>query len=96
MILNFQDRTTEDIYHGDDTKAARSIPRTIWKVAARKLDLLNAARDVQDLKVPPGNRLEMLKGNRKGWYSIRINDQYPIVFQWNDGNAKDVGIVDYH
>jgi proteic killer suppression protein len=96
MILNFQDRTTEDIYNGDDTKAARSIPRTIWKVAARKLDLLNAARDVQDLKVPPGNRLEMLKGNRKGWYSIRINDQYRIVFQWNDGNAKDVGIVDYH
>jgi proteic killer suppression protein len=96
MILNFQDRTTENIYNGDDTKAARSIPRTIWKVAARKLDLLNAARDVQDLKVPPGNRLEMLKGNRKGWYSIRINDQYRIVFQWNDGNAKDVGIVDYH
>jgi proteic killer suppression protein len=96
MILNFQDRTTEDIYNGDDTKAARSIPRTIWKVAARKLDLLNAARDVQDLKVPPGNRLEMLKGNRKGWYSIRINDQYRIVFQWNDGNARDVGIVDYH
>jgi toxin HigB-1 len=96
MILNFQDRTTEDIYNGDDAKAARTIPRTIWKVAARKLDLLNAARDVQDLKVPPGNRLEMLKGNRKGRYSIRINDQYRIVFQWNDGNAKDVGIVDYH
>jgi proteic killer suppression protein len=96
MSLNFQDRTTEDIYNGDDTKAARSIPRTIWNVAARKLDLLNAARDVQDLKVPPENRLEMLKGNRKGWYSVRINDQYRIVFQWNDGNAKDVGIVDYH
>jgi toxin HigB-1 len=96
MILNFRDRATEDIYHGDDTKAARSIPRTIWNLAARKLDLSNAARDVQDLRVPPGNRLEMLKGNRKGWYSIRINDQYRIVFQWNDGNAKEVGIVDYH
>jgi proteic killer suppression protein len=96
VILNFQDRTIEDLYHGDDTKAARSIPRMIWKVGARKLDFLNAARDLQDLKVPHGNRLEMLKGNRKGWYSIRINDQYRIVFQWNDGNAKDVGVVDYH
>jgi proteic killer suppression protein len=96
MILGFRDRTTEDIFNGDDTRAARSIPRTIWKVANRKLDMINAARDVQDLKVPPGNRLEMLKGDKKGWYSIRINDQYRIVFQWKEGNANDVGIVDYH
>jgi addiction module HigA family antidote len=66
------------------------------KVAARKLDMLNAARDVQDLKAPPGNGLEMLNGDRKRRYSIRLNDQYRIVFQWSDGNAKDVGIVDYH
>ncbi|MEW5980273.1 MAG: type II toxin-antitoxin system RelE/ParE family toxin [Acidobacteriota bacterium] len=96
MILSFKDRTTEDIYNGEDTKAARSFPRTIWKVAARELDMINAARDVQDLKVPPGNRLETLKGDRRGWYSIRINDQFRIVFQWKEGNAKDVEIVDYH
>ena len=58
--------------------------------------MINAAREIQDLKVPPGNRLEMLKGDRRGWYSIRINDQFRIIFQWKDGNARDVGIVDYH
>ena len=96
MILNFLDRATEDVFNGADTKTARTIPRSIWKVAQRKLDMLNAAHEVQDLKAPPGNRLETLKGDRKGWHSIRINDQYRIVFQWSDGNAKDVGIVDYH
>ena len=96
MILGFQNRLTEDIFNGDDTKAARTIPRSIWTVANRKLDMINAARDVQDLKVPPGNRLEMLKGERKGWYSIRLNDQYRIVFHWKEGNARDVGITDYH
>jgi toxin HigB-1 len=96
MILNFKDRTTEDIYNGEDTKAARYLPRTIWKVAARKLDMVNAARNIQDLKIPPGNRLELLKGHWKGWYSVRINDQFRIVFQWSEGNAKDVVIVDYH
>ena len=96
MILRFRDRATEDIFNGDDTRAARSIPRMIWKVATRKLDMLHAASDAQDLKVPPGNHLEMLKGDRKGWYSIRINDQYRIVFQWKEGNARDVGIIDYH
>jgi proteic killer suppression protein len=96
MILNFLDRATEDVFNGTDTKAARTIPRSIWKVAQRRLDLLNAAHEVRDLKAPPGNRLETLKGDRKGWHSIRINDQYRIVFQWSDGNAKDVGIVDYH
>ncbi len=96
MILNFVDRATEDVFNGSDTKAARTLPRSSWKVAQRKLDMLNAVHEVQDLKAPPGNRLEMLKGDRKGWYSIRINDQFRIVFQWSDGNAKNVGIVDYH
>lgn len=96
MILNFWDRATEDIYHGTDSKAARSVPRPLLKVAVRKLDMIYAAHGIQDLKLPPGNRLEMLKGDRKGWYSIRINEQYRIEFQWVDGNAKDVGIVDYH
>ncbi len=96
MILNFVDRATEDVFNGSDTKAARTLPRSIWKVAQRKLDMLNAVHEVQDLKAPPGNRLEMLKGDRKGWYGIRINDQFRIVFHWSDGNAKNVGIVDYH
>ena len=82
MILTFLDRTTEDVYNGVDSKAARSIPRSVWKVATRKLDMINAAHDIQDLRVPPGNQLEMLKGDRKGWFSIRVNDQYRIVFQW--------------
>jgi proteic killer suppression protein len=96
MILSFRDRTTEDIYDGTDSKGARSIPRPIWKIAIRKLDMLNAAYDIRDLKVPPGNRLEALKGTWKGYHSIRINDQYRIVFQWVEGNARDVLIADYH
>jgi proteic killer suppression protein len=96
MIQNFRDRATEDIYNGIDSKAARSISPSIWKVVARKLDMMNAAHSLQDLKVPPGNRLELLKGNWKGWYSIRVNDQFRIVFRWIDGNAKDVSVMDYH
>ncbi len=96
MILNFRDQATEDLYNGTDSKAARSIPRNVWKVAARKLDMINAAHLLSDLKVPPGNRMEPLKGKWKGYHSIRINDQYRIVFSWAEGNAKDVGIVDYH
>ena len=96
MILSFRDRTTEDIYNGTDSKGARSIPRSIWKIATRKLDMLNAAHDIRDLKVPPGNRLETLKGNWNGYHSIRVNDQYRIVFQWVEGNARDVLIIDYH
>ena len=96
MILNFADKTTEDIYDGVDSKAARRIPRTVWAAAIRKLDMLNAASDLRDLRVPPANRLEALKGKWSGYHSIRINDQYRIVFRWIDGNARDVLIKDYH
>lgn len=96
MILNFRDRATGDIFNGIDSKAARSIPSTIWTVAARKLDMLNAAQELLDLKAPPGNRLEALRGSWAGHYSIRINNQYRVVFEWVDGNAKDVLITDYH
>jgi proteic killer suppression protein len=96
MILSFRDRVTEDIYDGTDSNGARSIPRPVWKIATRKLDMLNAAHDIRDLRVPPGNRLEALKGGWKGYHSIRINDQYRIVFQWVEGNARDVLITDYH
>jgi len=96
MILSFHDRTTEDIYNGTESKAARSIPSPIWKIATRKLDMLNAAHDMRDLKVPLGNRLETLKGAWKGYYSIRINNQFRIIFQWVEVNARDVMITDYH
>jgi proteic killer suppression protein len=96
MILSFRDRTAEDIYTGTNSKGARSIPRSIWKIATRKLDMLNAAHDIRDLRIPPGNRLEALKGHWNGYHSIRVNDQYRIVFQWVEGNARDVLITDYH
>lgn len=96
MIVGFGDETTEDIFHGDNTKAARRIPAVIWKVACRRLDMLNAAHALQDVVVPPGNRLEALRGALAGFHSIRINDQFRIVFQWKDGNAHDVRITDYH
>lgn len=95
-IRSFGDRTTEDIYHGVNSKEARRIPREIWPLVRRKLDYLNAAKSLDDLRVPPGNRLEPLKGNLAGHYSIRVNDQYRIVFRWSDGGADDVVCVDYH
>lgn len=96
MILGFADGTTRDIYDGHDTKAARRIPRELWAPARRKLDLLDAANGPRDLRVPPGNMLEKLKGKPAGKWSIRVNDQYRIVFAWADGNASDVQVVDYH
>jgi len=74
---------------------ARAIPKAMWPVAVRKLDLLNAAHDLRDLRVPPGNRLEGLKGKWAGHYSMRVNDQYRLVFRWTEGNAHDVLITDY-
>ena len=96
MIITFLSETTRDIYDGLESKQARRIPQTLWKVAQRKLDMLNAAHALNDLKAPPANRLEALKGNLKGKYSIRINDQYRLVFEYRDGNAYEVEIVDYH
>jgi proteic killer suppression protein len=96
MILNFADKTTEDIYNGLDSKPARRIPPVVWKIAVRKLDMLNAAHDLRDLRIPPANRLEALKGDWAGCHSIRVNDQYRVVFKWTEGNAKDVQITDYH
>jgi len=96
MIHSFQTRSTADLFNGVDSKAARSIPRSAWATAIRKLDLLNAAHDLRDLRIPPGDRLESLKGRFAGYYSIRINDQLRLVFQWKDGNAHRVFITDYH
>lgn len=96
MILSFGDKTTDDIFHGLSTKSARKIPQLAWGVATRKLDMLNAAYELRDLRLPPANRLEPLKGKLVGYYSIRINDQYRIVFKWIDHNAHEVLITDYH
>jgi proteic killer suppression protein len=96
MIISFGNKAAEDIFHGSNTKDARSIPQTIWGVAARKLDLLNAAGVLRDLASPPGNRLEALKGSLAGFHSIRVNDQYRIVFKWKGLGAAEVQILDYH
>lgn len=96
-ISSFKGRGTEDLYDGRNTpKARRTLPRELWTVAGRKLDMIQAADALRDLETPPNNRLEALKGDRKGQYSIRINDQYRICFTWTDGGAADVEIVDYH
>ena len=96
MIHSFGDAATEDLYHARTTSRARRFPQTILPAALRKLDVLNAARDLSDLRAPPGNRLEALKGDFAGFYSIRINDQWRIVFRWESGGAHEVSIVDYH
>ena len=96
MIINFKSQATQDIYDGIGSKQARKIPATAWKTAERKLDMINAAVILSDLKVPPGNRLEALKGDLQGFYSIRVNDQYRIIFRFQDSNAYDVEITDYH
>jgi toxin HigB-1 len=97
MIVAFKDEGTEDIFDGKNTKAARKMcPESLWKVARRKLDLLDSATTLADLKIPPRNRLESLSGDRKGQHSIRINDQYRICFTWKVSNSDDVEIVDYH
>jgi proteic killer suppression protein len=96
MIINFADKSTEDLFNGFDTKAARRIPRTIWRAAILRLDALDGAKQLRDLKFSHGNRLEALKGNLSGFHSIRINDQFRIIFRWFDGDIHDVEITDYH
>lgn len=96
MIQSFGSQTTEDLYHGLDTREARKIPQTVWKTAQRKLDMINTAVELKDFLAFPANRFEKLKGHRAGKYSIRINDQYRIVFKFQEGNAFQVEIVDYH
>lgn len=97
MIYSFEDQGTEDIYDGHNTKKARrTCPKEVWSVARRKLDLLNSAESLGDLKVLPANRLEKLSGRREGQYSIRINDQYRICFYWKESGPAQVEITDYH
>jgi proteic killer suppression protein len=93
MIQGFVDLETEKIWSG---RRSRKLPTDIQALALRKLRILNNARVLQDLRVPPGNRLEALRGNRAGQHSIRINDQWRICFVWKEGGPADVEIVDYH
>jgi proteic killer suppression protein len=96
MAIAFRDRGTEDVFNGVDSKAARTVPPELVARAREKLFLIDDAEMVQDLRAPPGNRLEALRGDREGQYSIRINAQYRICFRWTDHGARDVEIVDYH
>ncbi len=97
MIQSFGDQGTADIDSGISSRAARAtLPKHLWGVAQRKLSYLDAASSVKDLAAPPGNCLEALKRNLAGFWSIRINDQYRVIFRFGESNAYDVQIVDYH
>jgi proteic killer suppression protein len=92
MIRSFADKHTESLFRDERARRFEGIARS----AKRKLEALNAASRLEDLTIPPSNRLEKLKGNLKGFYSIRINDQWRVIFKWIDGEPHEVGIVDYH
>ncbi|HNP65044.1 MAG TPA: type II toxin-antitoxin system RelE/ParE family toxin [Woeseiaceae bacterium] len=96
MIETFGNALAEDLFDDRRTKATRAFPPELFRAARRKLLYLHDAAELEDLRVPPGNRLEGLKGNWKGFQSIRINDQWRVVFRWEGGSAFDVQIVDYH
>lgn len=97
MIKTFKSAGTEDIFDGIASRSARRCcPQSIWSVARRKLDQINRVREINELNVPPGNRLERLKGDRKNQYRIRINQQYRICFTWEEGHAYEIEITDYH
>ena len=97
MIKSFASVGTEDIFNGRNTKDARkTCPRDLWRVAARKLEQLDSVGLLEELRIPPGNRLETLSRDRKGQYSIRINEQYRVCFAWTEDGPEAVEIVDYH
>lgn len=97
LVRSFADDSTRDIFDGFKSKKARkSLDPKLFPIAFRKLDMINAATNLTDLRIPPSNHLEALKGNLRGWHSIRINDQYRIIFRWTDQGAEQVKITDYH
>jgi proteic killer suppression protein len=95
VIASYGDEATRDVHYGDNTKAARTVPKDLWPIARRKLNQIAAATRPLDL-ASPGNNLEKLKGNLAGWYSVRINDQWRILFVFDSGQASGVRIADYH
>ena len=96
MITSFGNKATTDLFHGVSSRYVRSLPNQIHEIAIQKLDVLNAAQNLVDLRSPPGNRLEPLRGELRGYHSIRINSQWRIVFRWETNSAHDVQIVEYH
>jgi proteic killer suppression protein len=97
MIRSFAGAGTEDIFNGRNTRAARpSCPRNLWSAAGRKLEQLDSAESLDDLRVPPGNRLEALTGKRRGQFSVRINRQYRVCFAWSESGPDEVEVIDYH
>jgi len=93
MILSFGSKETREIWEG---QRARGLATDLQEIARRKLRMLNNSQNLLDLQIPPSNRLEKLKGNLKGYYSIRVNSQWRIIFKWDNGNSSEVEIVDYH
>jgi proteic killer suppression protein len=96
LITSFGNQATADLFNDINSRDSRKIPSEITRKALNKLDILNAVEKLDELKSPPGNRLEALKGDFKGFYSIRINNQWRIIFQWQNGNVSQVQIIDYH
>jgi len=96
VIVSFGDKATEAVFHGTPDRLLKRFPADVLKRANQKLDYLNGASDLTDLEAPPGNRLESLKGAMKGLHSIRVNDQWRIVFRWQGSDAHDVHLMDYH
>ena len=96
MIVSFADRATEDLYHNRPTARARRFPPDVAEIGQVKMDMLNAAAAMRDLQSPPGNRLEALRGRLAGRHSIRVNDQWRLVFRWERNNAREVRLTDYH
>lgn len=97
MIQSFFDQASEDIFNGvASRKARKKLPQALWRIAHRKFDQLDSVETLTDLKIPPGNRLEILRGDRKGQHSIRIIDQYRICFVWSEQGPEQVEVVDYH
>jgi proteic killer suppression protein len=96
MIQSFADETTADIFRERNTKAARRIPKDLWRVVQRKLKMLDVAAILDDLESPPGNRLEPLTGQMKGRDSLRVNDRYRVTFRWENGHASEVAVEDDH
>jgi proteic killer suppression protein len=96
MIRSFGNALAEELYDDTQGKASRHFPRELWRVARRKLQILHEADRLDDLKVPPGNHLKKLSGDLVGFHSVRINDQWRVLFRWREGHAHQVAIVDYH
>ena len=96
MIRSFADDSTREVWNGVNSKAARRIPKALWPVVRRKLDQIDTVTKLDDLRVPPGNRLHALEGDRAGYHAVRVNDQYRIVFRFDGEHANDVRCTDYH